>query len=478
MVSTAPRQGSAPASSKEGGVRLGRLTAWARAWIKHDEPDPQGAAGALADWAEARRGLSLRTLVMLRWAAIVGQALTVLYVRYGLGFHFPVLWSLAVIAVSAWMNLSTGLALPGPRLAGRREALIQLGFDALELSILLGLTGGLRNPFALLLVAPVTVAAATLPRGHAILLGVLTLVAVAVLAHWSGPVPWRPGEVFTVPPLYQAGLWAAVSVGVIFTAAYAYQAAAEAERMELALVATQSVLAREQRLSALGGLAAAAAHELGTPLATIQVVTKEMLRELTPGESLHEDVTLLQAQAQRCRDILRTLSAKPDTGDLHHSRMSLSQLLDEVSESYRGGEIIINAEVSCAPGAPILEVRRQPEVLHGLSAFIENATDFAEGAVEVTAYYDARRLLVEVRDDGPGFPPEVIARLGQPYVTTRSHGEGSRSGHQGMGLGFFIAKTLLERTGAQVEFRNARRGGALIAVGWPRDRVEATAQGL
>ena len=186
-----------------------------------------------------------------------------------------------------------------------------------------------------------------------------------------------------------------------------------------------------------------------------------------------EDVQLLISQADRCRAILKKLSQAPDTSDALHARMGLSQLLDEVADPYRGDVILIDAQVTCAPGAAILEVKRLPEVMHGLSAFVENATDFAESVVELTAHYDAESLRVEVRDDGPGFPPEVLGRLGQPYVTTRSHGEGSRSDHHGMGLGFFIAKTLLERTGAVVEFRNARRGGAVISARWRRERIAA-----
>ena len=223
----------------------------------------------------------------------------------------------------------------------------------------------------------------------------------------------------------------------------------------------------------MGVLAAAAAHELGTPLATIQVVTKEMIRTLEPGTSVHEDVELLIQQAERCRDILRKLSHSPDASDERHSRMSLSQLLDEVADGHRDIGILVNAEVACAPGAAILEIRRQAEVLHGLTAFVENAVDFAETSVELTAYYDDRYLTVSVQDDGPGFSPDVIAKLGEPYVTTRSQGEGSRTGHQGMGLGFFIAKTLLERSGARVEFRNVRPGGALITARWSRSRIEA-----
>ena len=428
--------------------------------------------GLLWDWDQARRGLRLRTLVLLRWVAIAGQSAAVLWVGLVMHLPVPIGWCFLVIAAAGWMNLSSTLAWPGVRLAGNREAVMQLAFDLAELAVLLGLTGGLHNPFALLLIAPATVGAATLPARHAALLGALALAAIAALALWWAPLPWVRGTMFELPPLYVAGVAVALAVGVVFTAAYAWQASEEASRMELALAATQAVLAREQRLSALGGLAAAAAHELGTPLATIQVVTKEMIRGLEPGPLL-EDVQLLIDQAERCRTILRRLSQDPDTSDAHHARMSLSQLLEEVAEPHRGGVIAIECEVSCAPGAAILEAMRMPEVLHGLSAFVENAVDFAESEVDLTAYYDEERLTIEVRDDGPGFSPDVISKLGQPYVTTRSHGENSRSSHMGMGLGFFIAKTLLERTGAQVEFRNARRGGASITARWPRGRVAA-----
>jgi two-component system sensor histidine kinase RegB len=427
------------------------------------------------DWAQARRGLRLRTLVLLRWVAIFGQLTAILWARFGLGLHFPWGWCLAVVAASAWTNLSVMLALPGPRLAGDRQAVLQLGFDIVVLGLLLALTGGLQNPFALLLIAPATVAAATLQPRHAVALTILALAAIGVLQLFALPLPSAPLPPAELSRLYALSQLLAVVVGVVFTAGYAWQASAEASRMELALAATQAVLAREQRLSALGGLAAAAAHELGTPLATIQVVTKEMARTLEPGTDLAEDVALLAQQAQRCRDILRKLSRAPDQSDLHHSRMSLSQLLDEVAEPHRGGEIVVDTDVTCAPGAAILEIKRLPEVLHALTAFVENATDFAESSVEVLARYDDERLFIEVRDDGPGFPPEVMSRLGQPYITTRSQGENSRSNHHGMGLGFFISKTLLERTGATVEFRNARRGGAVITTRWPRARIEAPA---
>jgi two-component system sensor histidine kinase RegB len=274
--------------------------------------DVAGEAGQLWGWALARRGLRLRLLVVLRWVSIAGQTIAVTSVGWGLGFHLPVFPCLAVIAAAAVMNLFVSLRWPGGRLASGREAVFQLGFDLIQLSILLALTGGLENPFSIMLVAPVVVAAATLNSRFAAAVGGLALVLVGLLNVWSLPLPWSGATPLVLPKLYDFANMVATVTGIVFTAIYAWQAQAEAQRMEVALAATQAVLAREQRLSALGGLAAAAAHELGTPLATIQVVTKEMRRDIESGTPLAEDVDLLIQQAERCRDILRTLSRSPD----------------------------------------------------------------------------------------------------------------------------------------------------------------------
>ncbi len=434
--------------------------------------DVAAEAGQLWGWALARRGLRLRLLIVLRWVSIAGETAAVLWVGLFLRFHLPILACMSVIGVAAAVNTVIALRWPGGRLATGREAVMQLGFDLLQLSLLLMLTGGLSNPFSILLVAPVVVAAATLNSRHAVAVGAFALVLVGLLSIWSLPLPWE-NTPLRLPRLYDLANAISTVVGIVYTSIYAWQAQAEAQRMEVALAATQAVLAREQRLSALGGLAAAAAHELGTPLATIQVVTKEMSRSVQPGTQTAEDVDLLIQQADRCREILRRLSRSPDAADERHSRMGLSQLLEEVADPHRDSGMMINVEVACSPGAAILEVGRRAEVLHGLNAFVENAVDFAEAGVEVSAFYDERQLSITVQDDGPGFSPDVMAKLGEPYVTTRSQGEGSRSGHLGMGLGFFIAKTLLERSGARVEFRNARSGGAIITATWPRARIEA-----
>jgi two-component system sensor histidine kinase RegB len=435
----------------------------------------QAAAQAAAAITAPRSGrLRVRTLITLRWLALVGQAVTLAVVSQALKFPAPYAACAVVIGVGAWLNLLLTLNPISRRTARAWEATAQLGFDIVQLAALLYLTGGIANPFALLLIAPVTLAGASLPVRYAAALAGLAILATIALAFAALPLPWVAGQTLELPFVYRFGLAIALVLGIAFASGYAHQAASEAARMELALNVTETVLAREQRLSALGALAAAAAHELGTPLATIAVVAKEMARE-TPEGPLRDDAELLISQAQRCRDILRRLAEMPDATDEVHERMSLLQFVREVVEPYVDAEAVrVEAVVTGAAGVEAPDVWRWPEVLHAMTSLVENAFDFARQEILVTARFDATTVAVEVRDDGPGFSPQVLAKLGEPYVTSRPGAEGSRTGHIGMGLGFFIAKTLLERTGAMVEFRNGRRGGAIVAARWPRSRIEAT----
>jgi two-component system sensor histidine kinase RegB len=338
------------------------------------------------------------------------------------------------------------------------------------------LTGGTANPFVLVLIAPVTLAAATLPLRHVVALGALAAMASIALAFFSLPLPEAEGAAVMLPQSYRIGAAIANVAGIALTAGYVRNAAVEAARMGLALDVTQAVLAREQRLSALGALAAAAAHELGTPLATISIVAKELARE-APTPAVKEDAELLIAQSERCREILRRLTETPDAAsDEVHEQLSLRQLVQEVIEPHADTkDVRVEAIVTGAPGAKAPYIRRMPEIIHAFTSFVENAVDFAASEVLVTARFDADSVSVEVRDDGPGFSPEVLAKLGEPYVTTRPGAEGSRTGHIGMGLGFFIAKTLLERTGALVTFQNGRPRGAVVSARWPRSKIEVGA---
>jgi two-component system sensor histidine kinase RegB len=372
------------------------------------------------------------------------------------------------------VNLLTGVATPGQRTLGDLEASGQLGIDIVQITALMALTGGTANPFVVLLIAPATLAAATLPLRHTLGLAGLAAVASLALAFFAMPLPGPDGRTIGVSWDYRLGAAFANIAGLALIAGYVRQAAVEAARMALALDVTQTVLSREQRLSALGALAAAAAHELGTPLATIAIVAKEMARE-APNQAVRDDAELLMAQAQRCREILAQLTKTPDKAtDEVHERLPLRQLVQEVIEPHTGvKDVRVEAIVTGAPGTRAPDIWRLPEIIHALTSFVENAVDFAAAEVLVTARFDAETISIEVRDDGPGFAPEILAKLGEPYVTTRPGAEGSRTGHIGMGLGFFISKTLLERTGAVVTFQNGRPRGAVVSARWPRARIEA-----
>jgi len=427
---------------------------------------------AALDWdqAGARRGrLRARTLVTLRWLLLAVEAGALVYSGAAMGYASAYPFGVAVIAAGAWINLLTGVASPGQRLFSDAEAAAQLAFDVMQIAALLFLVGGAANPFVLLLIAPISLAAYTLPLRPMILLAVLAGASALLLAFFA----WPWGAHLPAAPLVdRLGGALATLAGVTLVAGYVSHAAAESGRMVLALDVTQAVLAREQKLSALGALAAAAAHELGTPLATIAIVAKELSRG-APTPAVKEDADLLMAQAARCREILKNLSDSPEATDEVHERMSLLQLVNEVIEPHTGVHgVRVEAIVTGAPGAAAPDIWRRPEILHGLATFVENAVDFAASEVLITARFDAGSVSMEVRDDGPGFAPEILAKLGEPYVTSRPGAEGSRTGHIGMGLGFFISKTLLERTGAMVAAQNGRPRGAVVSARWPRSRLE------
>jgi len=434
---------------------------------------PPQDEGSLWTHGGPKRGrLRIRTLTTLRWIAVGGQTLAVLFVGLVLKLPMPFALCFTLIAIAAWVNILIILTSTGQRMVEDNEATFQIAFDIMQLAVLCYLTGGVVNPFSLLIIGPVVLAAATLPLRNVVILGLLAIAATIFITVISMPLPAPVGMPYHPPLINRIGAMAARILGIAFTGFYAWQAAAEAARMELALDTTNAVLAREQRLSALGGLAAAAAHELGTPLATIAVVAKEMVRAAPEGD-LKEDAELLVSQAERCREILRRLTETPEATDVVHERMSLLQFVQETIEAHSHKDVRVEAVVAGPPGEAAPEIWRMPEVLHAMTSFVENAMDFAKSEVLVTARFDGRSVSVEIRDDGPGFAPEVLAKLGEPYVTSRPGAEGSRSGHVGMGLGFFIAKTLLERTGAAVDFKNGRRGGAIVSARWPRRAIEA-----
>ncbi|MGI6244854.1 MAG: ActS/PrrB/RegB family redox-sensitive histidine kinase [Pseudochelatococcus sp.] len=424
--------------------------------------------------------LKVDTLVRLRWLAVIGQSAAVAGVHLGLGYPLSFGPCFLTIACSALLNIVLRIRYPMSARLDPALASLILGFDVLQLCVLLFLTGGLQNPFSLLVLAPVMISATALPPWRTLLLGGFALALTTGLAFFHLPLPWIPGETLALPLPYVIGIWWAIQLGLGFTGVYAWRVAEEARQLAHALSATELVLEREQHLSQLDGLAAAAAHELGTPLATIALVVRELDHSIGPGHPMAEDIALLREQVGRCREILATLTSlgTNDAGPL--DRLTLSHLIEEVAGPQRGFDVPI--AITCEGEGREPVTARNPGVLYGLGNIVDNAVDYARTQVRIEARWTADTVSLTVRDDGPGFTPDILLRLGEPYVTSRGaerrgitrrsdDGDGDANGH---GLGVFIAKTLIERSGAEVHWTNAPtpEEGAIVTVIWPRRAFE------
>lgn len=404
----------------------------------------------------------LQTLVLLRWIAIIGQLLAILFVHFGLNFRLPLLPALGVVGISALLNIMLFVVYPTSKRLSEKGAALYLAFDLVQLCILLFLTGGIDNPFTVLILVPVTVSATILSLRSTVILGLLAFVLTVVITIHHFPLPWSDPEEVLQPKLLQWGNLIALVLGTLFLAAYAWQVAEEARRMSDALAATQMALAREQQVSALGGLAAAAAHELGSPLGTIAVVVKEIGRDLPADHPLAEDVSLLQSQIERCREILARLSRRPSaTSDPEaFSDLGIANMMEMVAQPWRRDEVAFSVRLIGTGTPPLLP--RRPEILHGLGNLMQNAMEFARSTVDVEVDWDDQQIRLRILDDGPGLNVDILSALGEPYVT-------SRPDSGGMGLGVFIAMNLLRRSGASVTFANRPLGGGTqVEVNWPR----------
>ncbi|MCC7274357.1 MAG: ActS/PrrB/RegB family redox-sensitive histidine kinase [Alphaproteobacteria bacterium] len=412
---------------------------------------------------ETRGGVNLRTLVAIRWLAVIGQAATLLIVHFSLGYALPFGTALLIVAASAAVNVIATLQQPGNTRLADRDVAAYLAFDVFQVAGLLYLTGGLENPFAVLILAPVTVSATILSRPTTIGLCLFTVLAIVLLGLFRWPLPWYQAG-FSLPPTYVLGVGIALVLSTLFIAAYTWQVAAEARRLTDALTATQLALSREQQLSAVGALAAAAAHELGSPLGTIAVVARELARDLPEGP-WREDVALLESQVARCRTILAELAQRPER-NAPFSGIPLSVLVDLAAAPHRQPDVAFHLDRIGPAEPPEPMVPERPELRHALGNLLQNAFQFAEATVSATVSWDAGAARVVIRDDGPGFPPEVLARIGEPYLSGRD------TTGESMGLGIFIAETLLARTGAVLAIENAATGGAEITIRWDRRQLE------
>jgi two-component system sensor histidine kinase RegB len=438
-------------------------------------------AGNLLPGRELRSDwVRLRTLILLRWTAIGGQLSAIAVADRIYGMQLPLGACYLAVGSLVLANLFSVTLFPENKRLNEAEAFFTLLFDLTQLSLLVVLTGGLTNPFALLVLAPVTISASALRLRSTVLLGGTAILLITLAMFWHVPLRFDDGSELVIPRLFEFGFWLSIIIGILFLSLYSRRVATEIRSMSEALLATQMALAREQKLTDLGGVVAAAAHELGTPLATIKLVSAELMQELADQPELLEDARLIRDQADRCRDILRDMG-RAGKDDLHLRQAPLSAALREAAEPHlaRGKRV----EFTFAPveGGPERQptILRRPEIIHGLRNLVQNAVDFARTSVWIEGEWTDRTVTIRIIDDGEGFPPHVIGRIGDPFVRFRRDDPevSQRPGYEGMGLGLFIAKTLLERSGADLTFANAtdpflpvedrpERCGAVVEAVW------------
>jgi two-component system sensor histidine kinase RegB len=428
---------------------------------------------AVSDFRHPRRYIRLDTILRLRWLAVLGQLAAIFIVVQGLEFDVEVIPCLTIIGLSALLNLALQIAVnPMQRLEPAYAAAL-LALNIIELAGLLFFTGGLENPFSFLFLAPVLISATALPFRLTIALGALAIVCATLLVFFHFPLPWDGDDPLVLPQIYLLGVWLSIAVAIGVTSLYAFQVAEEARQLSDALAATELVLTREQHLTQLDGLAAAAAHELGTPLSTIFLISRELERAVADNSPLAGDLKTLREQTQRCRDILAKITQLSATG-APFDRMPLSTLIEEAVAPHRDFDVAIKVRVAIGVTPEPVGIRN-PAILYGVGNILENAVDFARAAVEVDASWNKETVEIVISDDGPGIAPDVLKRIGEPYLSRRRGADEAQSPHGGLGLGVFIARTLLERTGAKVSFTNRvfPDHGAVVQIIWPRHRFEA-----
>src|SRR3954466_4450414 len=392
---------------------------------------------AASDFRQPRRYVRLDTILRLRWLAALGQLAAIFVVAQGLDFDVPIIPCVAIVGLSTIANLVLQIAFnPMQRLEPVYAAAL-LALNIVELAALLFLTGGLQNPFSFLFLAPVLISATALPIRLTIALGMLAVACASALVFFHLPLPWDSDDPLVLPPIYLFGVWLSIVVAIGVTSLYSFQVTEEARQLSDALAATELVLTREQLLTQLDGLAAAAAHELGTPLSTIFLISRELENTLRDGSPIAGDIKTLREQAQRCRDILAKITQLSSTG-APFDRMPLSTLTEEIVAPHRDFGVTIKVRIAVA-GASEPVGTRNPAILYGVGNIVENAVDFARTTVELNAWWNNDTVEIVISDDGPGIAPDMLKRIGEPYLSRRRSADEANRDRAGLGLGIFIA---------------------------------------
>jgi len=414
--------------------------------------------------------LDKSTLTILRYIAIIGQFIAINVVFFYLNLKFPIKASLIVVFIGLLTNLYLQFKIKANQLKDTYASLFLL-YDLFQLAILLYLTGGIFNPFSILLIIPAIVSSTFLSMGTTIILGFITSLILFTLTHYYLPLPGLLVENFDVPSFYKFGILISILIGLIFLSYFGIRFAGETKKRSEALNKLQEVIAKEYELESLGGQAAAAAHSLGTPLATIAVVAKELKKEIGDNKDVSKDIDLLISQTKRCSEILKQISKKQIEEDIFLSSIKLEDLLEEIIDSFKETsskkiELVSNDDNNK------IDIERTPEIIYGLRNFIGNAVKFSKSRVKIDLMSDLEKIEIKINDDGPGIPDDIIKKIGEPYIKSKSAELNSNSG---LGLGTFLGKTLLEKQGAKLLFRrNNDLGGALVIISWkPKNLVNS-----